>query len=118
MKKFLVIYEAPVSAAEQMANATPEQAKAGMDAWMTRAKKAGNSIVDLGAPLGDPATFGRASAVNGGTKAVGYSVLQGESSEALTELLREHPHGRVPNFSIQFFECLPLPTEVKQPHAA
>ena len=65
MKKFLVIYEAPISASEQMANATPEQAKAGMEAWMTWAKKAEGSIVDLGAPLGDPVSFGRASKARG-----------------------------------------------------
>ena len=37
MKKFLVLYRSSVSAAEQMAAATPEQAQAGMDAgrrWM------------------------------------------------------------------------------------
>jgi hypothetical protein len=38
MKKFLVLYRAPISAREQMAKATPEQAKAGMDAWMGCAK--------------------------------------------------------------------------------
>ena len=118
MKKFLVIYEAPISAVEQMAQATPEQAKAGMDAWMNWAKKAQDAIVDLGAPLGDPVNFGRASLADNGTKAVGYSILQAESSEALGALLREHPHGRIASFSIQFFECLPLPTEAKQPQAA
>jgi hypothetical protein len=39
MKKFLVLYRAPISAREQMAKATPEQAKAGMDAWMGWAKR-------------------------------------------------------------------------------
>ena len=112
MKKFLVVYEAPLTAVEQMANATPEQAKAGMDAWMSWAKKAGDAIVDLGAPLGNPVALGRAPLVDGGIKVVGYSILQADSTEAMSALLREHPHGRVPNSSIQFFECLPLPTEV------
>ena len=52
MSKYLVLYRSPTSAREQMANATPEQAKAGMDAWMAWAGKAGSAVVDLGAPLG------------------------------------------------------------------
>jgi len=34
MKKFLVLYKAPTASFEQMKKATPEQQKAGMDAWM------------------------------------------------------------------------------------
>ena len=41
MKKFLVLYQSTVPASEQMKNATPEQAKAGMDAWMSWAGRAG-----------------------------------------------------------------------------
>src|SRR5579863_9268006 len=52
MKKFLVLYKAPISAFEQMKKDTPEQKKAGMDMWMEWGKKAQASIVDMGAPLG------------------------------------------------------------------
>jgi hypothetical protein len=34
MKKFMAVYLAPVTAIEQMSQSTPEQMKAGMDAWM------------------------------------------------------------------------------------
>jgi len=71
MKKFLVLYHAPVSAREQMAGATPEQAKAGMDAWMTWAKKAGNAIVDLGSPLGNGRGLKGASVSNSSATVVG-----------------------------------------------
>src|SRR5436305_9658 len=47
MKKFLVLYKAPTSAFEQMQKSTPEQQKAGMDAWMAWSKKAASSIVDM-----------------------------------------------------------------------
>ena len=50
MKKFLVLYQSTVPASEQMKNATPEQAKAGMDAWMSWAGRAGSGIVDMGSP--------------------------------------------------------------------
>jgi hypothetical protein len=49
--KFLVLYRSPVSAREQMASATPEQAQAGMEAWQAWGEKAGAAIVDFGAPL-------------------------------------------------------------------
>jgi hypothetical protein len=39
MSKFLVLYNSPAPAVEMMANATPEQAPAGMEAWMAWAKK-------------------------------------------------------------------------------
>ena len=52
MKKFLVLYKASRSSFDQMKSATPEQQKAGMDAWMAWGKKASSAIVDMGAPLG------------------------------------------------------------------
>jgi hypothetical protein len=109
MKRFLVLYYAPVSAREQMAGATPEQAKAGMEAWMTWAKKAGNAIVDLGAPLGNGRSLKGASVSNNNVGVVGYSLLQADSIETMTNVLRDHPHLRMPNFSIEVFESLPIP---------
>src|ERR1700736_423637 len=40
LKRFLVLYNSAVPASEQMASATPEQAKVGMEAWMTWVQKA------------------------------------------------------------------------------
>ena len=53
MNKYVVLYRASTSAADQMANATPEQMQAGMDAWMSWSQRAGSAIVDLGTPLGN-----------------------------------------------------------------
>jgi hypothetical protein len=109
MKKFLVLYHAPVSASQQMSSVTPEQIKAGMDAWMTWANKAGNAIVDLGMPLGNGRRL-TASSENDSTATVtGYSILQADSIEVLTKLLKDHPHLRMPGFSIEIFEGLPMP---------
>src|SRR5215469_4044535 len=44
MTKFLVLYHSTTSVQEQMASATPEQMKAGMDAWMAWDKKAGSAV--------------------------------------------------------------------------
>lgn len=109
MKKFLVLYQSPVSAAEQMANSTPEQAKAGMDAWMAWAQKAGPAIVDLGSPLGNGSALAKGSVSRGNTTVGGYSILQGESMQAITKLLAEHPHFMLPGATIEVLEALPLP---------
>lgn len=39
MKKIIVIYHAPVSAMEQMQDATPEEMQKGMEPWMIWVKK-------------------------------------------------------------------------------
>jgi hypothetical protein len=109
MKKFVVLYRAPISAAEQMAKATPEQAKAGMDAWMAWAKKAGGAVVDLGSPLGAGSTLAQGKVSAGATQIAGYSIVQGESMKAVTELFAEHPHLSQPGFTIEVLETVALP---------
>ena len=52
MAKFLILYRAKVTAAEQMRQSDPEQAQAGMQAWIDWAQKAGEAVLDLGSPLG------------------------------------------------------------------
>jgi hypothetical protein len=110
MKKFLVLYKAPLSAFEQMQKSTPEQQKAGMDAWMAWAKKAGPSIVDMGAPLGKSLRVVQSGTVSPTTNDLGgFSILQAESKEALAESLKGHPHFMMPDGSIEIVEFLPMP---------
>jgi hypothetical protein len=109
MKKFLVLYRSSASAREQMAKMTPEQSKAGMDAWMGWAKKAGSAIVDLGSPLGESTKVTSGSSQSGDPSLGGFSILQAESSAALARVLEGHPHFMAPGASIEVHEFLPLP---------
>lgn len=110
MKKFLVIYSSSVPALEQMKTVTPEQAKAGMDAWMEWAGKAGPAIVELGAPLGAAASFEAPGTKTDVTSEVGgYSILQAESIDALSKVLVGHPHFRAPGASIRVHELMDMP---------
>ncbi|HVW27982.1 MAG TPA: hypothetical protein VHC69_21610 [Polyangiaceae bacterium] len=109
MKKFLVLYKAPTSAFEQMKKSTPEQQKAGMNAWMTWAKKAGPAIVDLGAPLGKSLRVTNGGASTSSNDLGGFSILQAESKEALAETLKGHPHFMMPEGFIDVVEILPMP---------
>lgn len=110
MKKFLVLYRAPTTSFDQMKNATPEQMKAGMDAWMAWAKKTSEATIDFGAPLG------KSQMVKPGEQPAehrndlgGYSILQGESKEAIAKLMDGHPHFQTPGGTIEVIEILPVP---------
>lgn len=109
MTKFLALYRSSVSARDQLANATPEQAKAGMEAWMTWAANAGDAIVDLGSPLAAAAHVGPSSAGVDAAQLSGFSVLQAESANALTKVLDGHPHLGMQGGSIEVLEYLPMP---------
>jgi hypothetical protein len=75
-----------------MARATPEQAKAGMDARMSWAGKASSAIVDLGAPLGSGRHVESGSNAAGRTQARGYSILEGGSIDEILRVLDGHLH--------------------------
>ena len=109
MTKFLVLYNSPVSAAEMMANATPEEAKAGMDAWMAWAQKSGDSLVDFGLPLGSSMHIEGSSASPGSTQASGYSIIQADSLDVAAKMLEDHPHLQTPGGTIDVLEFLPMP---------
>jgi hypothetical protein len=109
MKKFLVLYKAPTSSFEQMKKATPDQQKAGMDAWMAWGKKAGPSVVDMGAPLGKSLRVTKTNASASTNDLGGYSILQAESKEALSETLKGHPHFMTPEGTIEVVEVMSVP---------
>jgi hypothetical protein len=109
MKKFLVLYKAPTSSFEQMMKATPEQQKAGMDAWMGWMKKSASSIVDGGAPLGKSLRVTTGGAAPTTNDLGGYSILQADSKEALAETLKGHPHFMMPQGFIEIVELMAIP---------
>jgi hypothetical protein len=109
MKKFLVLYKAPTSSFDQMMKATPEQQKAGMDAWMAWSQKAAAAIVDLGAPLGKSLRVTPTGSTATRNELGGYSILQGETKEAVAEHLKGHPHFMTPEGFIEVVEVMSIP---------
>ena len=110
MKKFLVLYRASQSAFEQMMKTTPEQQKAGMEAWMAWSKQAAGSLVDMGAPLGKAVRVAKDGAVASSPNDLGgYSIMQAESKEALAAQMKEHPHFMMPDGWIEIIDIMPLP---------
>ena len=107
MAKYLLLYRSPVSARDQMSNATPEQAQAGMDAWIAWAGTAGSAITDLGSPVALADSVGAGS--TGDDSIGGYSIMEADSVDALRGLLDGHPHLMLDGASIEVHELLPLP---------
>ena len=109
MAKFLILYTGGMSAKEQMANASPEEAKKGMDMWMEWAKKVGDKMVDMGSPLGDAQKVDNDGAQNVESKLGGYSIVEAESLDDAVKLMDGHPHLMMPGAQIKVLECLPMP---------
>jgi len=109
MARFMVLYRSSAAAGEQMANADPEQMQAGMALWMKWAEKAGPAIVDFGQPLGNGRTLPGGGDASDGYPIGGYSILEADSLDAVTNLLDGHPHFHSPDASIEVLELLPVP---------
>jgi hypothetical protein len=109
MTKFLVLYTSSVPATEMMAAASPEQAQAGMEAWMAWANKNGDSIVDLGMPLGPNMHVTAGSSEPGSSQVTGFSIVEADSLEQATKMLEDHPHHSAPGAAIDVLEFLPMP---------
>jgi leucyl-tRNA synthetase len=110
MTKFMVLYNSSATASELMANATPEQMKASMNEWIQwRDEASKNFKVDFGLPLQATERISNEGVSTSSSEASGYSIIEGESKEDLTELLKNHPHLKRPGASIDVLEMLPMP---------
>ncbi|GAB3646077.1 hypothetical protein GCM10028791_05440 [Echinicola sediminis] len=110
MKKFIVLYHAPADAMEQTANTSPEDQAKGMEAWMAWAKKCGDKLVDLGAPLANGQALGPNGSSSSDKEVAGYSILQAKDMEEAKALLKGHPHlGWGKGCSIEVHETMSLP---------
>ena len=107
MSKFMILYRAPATVREQMANATPEQMQAGLEAWRVWATKVGYALVDLGTPLGHTTHVGPGAA--SGDSVCGYSILEAGSADEVETLLDGHPHlAMTEGASVDVFEIIPV----------
>ena len=111
MKKFIVLYHAPMDAMKQTANSSPEEQTKGMELWMQWAQKCGDKLVDLGAPLMNAHQLSPGGkSKNSVNDIVGYSILQAENMDEAKKLMQAHPHlGWNADCSIEVHETMPLP---------
>jgi hypothetical protein len=107
MSKFMILYRAPGSARDQMANSTPEQLQAGMEAWRAWATRVDYAIADLGTPLAHTTHIGPGAASTDGV--CGYSILEAGSAEEVGSILDGNPHiASMPGGSVEVLEVIPI----------
>jgi hypothetical protein len=112
MKKFLVLYHAPVSTMDQTMNMTPEQQAEGMKTWMDWAQRCGDKLIDMGAPLMNGQVLAPGDKISNSNRDVaGYSILEAENLQDAEALLKGHPHisGWNKDATIEVHETMPLP---------
>ena len=111
MKKFLVLYMAKGAEFEKMMkNATPEQQKKGMEAWMKWMGDHKASIVEGGAPLGKTKKVDLKGASDTKNDIGGYSIVQAETAGAATKLFgKDHPHLQMPGAWVEVIEVMHVP---------
>ena len=106
MSKFMILYRAPESASDQMANATPEQRQAGLEAWRAWASRVDYAISDLGTPLAHTTHIGPGAASTDGV--CGYSILEAGSAEEIETILGGNPQLAMPGGSVEVLEIIPI----------
>ena len=109
--KFMVLYMAtPEAYAAMMRNATPEQQRSGMEAWMTWMNKNAASLLDGGAPLGKTVRVDDSGASDMRNGVGGYSIVQADSQADAAKLFTgDHPHLQMPGAWIEIMEIKQIP---------
>jgi len=106
MKKFLLMFQSPPSAKEEMMKATPEQKAKIMKPWMEWKDKMGDKIVDFGSPLQGSKLFksdGTDSCEQ--SKTDGFTIIQAKNIDEVESLLETHPNRMIKGDSgIEVFE--------------
>jgi len=110
MGRYIVLYEAPLGVAERFAQATPEEAQAGVQLWVDWAQKIGPGLVDPGKPLGKALRLTSRETISTESNVIGMSILQAESMDEALEMVKDHHHLRwAEDCEIVVLEEMPIP---------
>ena len=109
MKKYFVLYLAPVAEIEKMmASSTKEQKEAGMNDWNEWMSDNEESIPDMGAMLGKTKRVTSKGVEDVKNDVAGYMVVEAKSHADAAELFEEHPHFQIPGATIDIMEIVPM----------
>jgi hypothetical protein len=110
MAKYMVLYYSTMSASQLMANASMEQMKASMIEWQKWKDNASKTAkIEFGMPLEAVRHITSDGPTDSASKISGYSIVEGDSKEAIVELLRTHPHLKRAGASIDLLEMISMP---------
>ena len=110
MKKFLVLYKAPIEEFQKlMASTDKEMQKKGMEEWGKWMQNHKADLADEGAPVGKTKQVTASGVTDIKNEVGGYSVVQAESHDAAAKLLMDNPHFSIPRASIEVMEIMEMP---------
>lgn len=113
MTKYFVIYHAPASVMEKTKDKSPAEMQADMKPWMDWAAKIGDGLVDFGSPLGNGQKVTKDGSETSDKEVAGYSIIQADSIDAATAMLKDHPHlAWAEGCDIEVHEMMPMPVPV------
>ncbi|MGW4121628.1 hypothetical protein [Nocardia sp. NPDC004711] len=92
MKRYIVLYLAPLSVAERFAQATPAEAVKGMQLWADWSNRIGAGLVDAGKPLGNARRITPTGTTETDSGVIGMSILQATCMDEALEMVGDHHH--------------------------
>ena len=109
MKKFFVLYKAPVEEFQKaITQWTGEEREASMKEWKDWMMKHKAELVDGGAPVGKTKQVTRTGTTDIKNDIGGYSIVQAESHDAATKIFTDSPHLMRMNGSIEVMEIMEM----------
>jgi len=109
MAKYMILFKSTLSAAELMADVTPEQMQASMNDWIVWKDALDKSMsFEWGMPLQTTSEVTNTTVQDGQSPVSGYAIMQGEIAE-VTKVLQSHPHLQRDGASIDVLEMLSMP---------
>lgn len=110
MRRYIVLYCAPLAVAERFAQATPEEAMKGMKLWGDWVEKMGTALVDPGKPLGNARKVTKTGMTQTESKIIGLSILQANTMDEALEMVKGHHHLHwAEDCEIVVLEEMPIP---------
>lgn len=112
MQKFIVLYKAPVAMLEEWMKkpeaerkAEEEKMKAEWDVWM---RQHGSALKET-AGAGKTKRVTKEGVIDTKNDIMLFSLVEGESHEAVADMFKDHPHFGIPEASIEVMPANHLP---------
>ncbi|HVY06531.1 MAG TPA: hypothetical protein VHB46_11195 [Burkholderiales bacterium] len=112
MKKFLVMYLAPVSVVDEWKKTDAQKRKAAEEKmqgeWMQWMGEHAGMFSDTGGGVGKTKRVTTAGTSDSRNDIMLYAIVQAESHAAAAKAFEHHPHLQIPQASIEVMEMNPL----------
>ncbi|MFA6503545.1 MAG: hypothetical protein WCT54_01140 [Patescibacteria group bacterium] len=111
MKKFVVLYMAPIAELDKMMQNTDKEKMREMDAiWLKWIADHKDSFVDQGAPLGKNKRVTKEGINDIRNEVKGYAVVQAESHEDACKIFEDNPMFEMPGAYVEVLAWVEMPT--------